>query len=127
MLIPYQAPTRPGSPGAALPDPRAQTANTKAKAALVGSVPLGNVEANLARVESTFTDLPARDRYRLATSRVQIFWRWKSRSRGGRPAMGERRDALCPEARDSCADIMFRTNRPRMTASRRRFCHPQEF
>jgi len=36
----------------------------------VGSVPLGNIEASVARVENTVDDFPAGNRHRLATSRI---------------------------------------------------------
>jgi hypothetical protein len=70
ILIPPQAPTRPGSSGATTPADHPQTANNKAKPPPVGSLPLGNVEARVARVKNTFDDFPPGDRHRLATSRI---------------------------------------------------------
>ena len=62
VLAPTSARTGYGSFSPTAPDHGAQTANVKAKAPLVGSMSLGDVEESLAELENPVDDLPPRDR-----------------------------------------------------------------
>src|ERR1035438_8298073 len=71
FLAPPQRGTRPGEFGPPAPDRGAQPAGAQAQTAGQRPVVLGGLERMVAKLACRVDHLPTRDRYRLATSRVQ--------------------------------------------------------
>ena len=78
------------------PDQRPPTTNPQAQPPGVGSVPLADAQKRVARLESSFDNLPSRNGHRLATSRLQAVLALEVPASAGATRKGRSLDSAYP-------------------------------